>query len=522
MEIAPTIRGVRDGVVLVEYPGASDEEANREAVALAGTLRGRGAPGILDAIPAARTLLVLFDPDRVAPDRMVAAIREAGTAALEAAPEARLFRIPVAYGGAFGPDLGELARERGLSEEEFARRHAAAEHRVAFLGFAPGFPYLTGLPAALRAPRLPSPRPRVAEGTVAIAAGYTGIYPGSTPGGWRLIGRTSVPLFDPDSEPPALLSAGDAVRFEAVRAEDLPAAPARAAAGPRGRPVLRALTPGVFASVQGGPRFGLGSSGVPAGGAMDTATLARANDLVGNAAGEAGLEIALVGPELEALDAVAVAIAGADLGAEWNGRPAPVGEAFRMSRGDRLRLGRARLGARAYLAVAGGLEAPHATRRVEAGGVLTLAPRARGPADHERASAPTDVSGELRLRVAPGLQLERFASGAFERFLASAWRVSAASDRRGLRLEGPVLGQAEPPEIPPEGVVFGSIQVPGEGLPIVLGPDGPVTGGYPKIATVLGPDLPLLGQAAPGAILRFAAFPSAEPPAPRGSTMGLP
>ncbi len=390
-----------------------------------------------------------------------------------------------------------------MPEEEFARRHAAAQYRVAFIGFAPGFPYMAGLPEELRAPRLPTPRPRVAAGSVAIAAAYSGIYPAETPGGWRLIGRTSVPLFDPAAEPPALLAAGDAVRFEGIRSEDLPAARPRERAAPRGRPILRVHAAGVFSSVQAAPRHGLGSCGVPAGGAMDTASLARANGLVGNGTGEGALEIALVGPELESLGESTVAIAGADFAAEWNGRPAPFEEPFRIVAGDRLRFGRARSGARAYLALAGGLEIPFGTRRIGAGEVVTLAP---GPSGLTGAGAtPVDLSRELRLRVVPGPQSGHFAPGALERFLTEAWPISPTSDRRGLRLEGEALAHARPPEIAPEGAVFGSIQVPGEGLPIVLGPDGPVTGGYPKIATIIGPDLPLLGQAAPGALLRFSA-----------------
>jgi len=499
----PSLVDVRDGVLLVEYPEASEEVANRAAVLLARRLTGGAQPGILDAIPAARSLLVIFDGRRLSRGRLGRELSRLFSDPSDGAATGRLIRIPVAYGGPFGPDLGELARQRGMPEMEFARRHAAAQYRVAFIGFAPGFPYMVGLPEELRAPRLPSPRPRVAAGSVAIAAAYSGIYPAETPGGWRLIGRTSVPLFDPAAEPPALLAAGDAVRFEGVRSEDLPVPRPNEPSIPRGRPILRVRTAGVFSSVQAAPRYGLGPSGVPAGGAMDTASLARANALVGNGKGQGALEISLVGPELESLGEATVAIAGADFSAEWNGRPAPFGEPFRIATGDRLRFGRVRSGARAYLALAGGLEVSFGTRRIGAGEVVGLG---LGPLGLVGADAtPVDFSQELRLRVVPGPQSGHFAPDALERFLTQGWRVSPTSDRRGLRLEGESLVHARPPEIAPEGVVFGSIQVPGGGSPIVVGPDGPVTGGYPKIATVVGPDLPRLGQAAPGAVLRFSA-----------------
>jgi antagonist of KipI len=417
-------------------------------------------------------------------------------------------RIPVAYGGAAALDLAELARAGFLTEEEFARRHAAAEYRVAFIGFAPGFAYLEGLAPELHAPRLSSPRPRVVAGAVGIGGSYTGIYPAAMPGGWRLIGQTSVRLFDPEAARPALLSPGDVVRFERVRAEELaplpPAAPPRRA---QGRPAFRVVAPGLFATIQGAPRYGLAGSGIPSGGAMDLRSLARANALLGNEGDAPALEIALAGPELEALAAIDVAIAGADFQTDLDGRPAPAG-VLRIAAGSRLRFRTARRGARCYLAVAGGfvetLRPGEPSRRIEAGEELAsrLASSSGRPVGHPEGLAS---AGETLLRAIPGPQAHHFPEAAMDRFLSIPWRVSSVSDRRGLRLEGEPLPHARAPEISPEGSVPGSIQVPGSGAPIVLGPDGPVTGGYPKIATVIETDLALLGQAAPGDVLRFRA-----------------
>jgi allophanate hydrolase subunit 2 len=172
-----------------------------------------------------------------------------------------------------------------------------------------------------------------------------------------------------------------------------------------------------------------------------------------------------------------------------------------------LRFPRARHGARAYLAVEGGVvdagRPGEPARRLEAGDVLA---REDAPSPARRAvrgRPALQPPGELVLRVLPGPQREHFAAVALDRFVSEPWRVTPVSDRRGLRLEGKRLEHAGPVEIAPEGTVAGSVQVPGDGLPIVLGPDGPVTGGYPKIATVIESDLPLLGQAGPGAVLRF-------------------
>lgn len=124
-----------------------------------------------------------------------------------------LHEISVAYGGAYGPDLLEMARRAGMSEADYIDSHAAAEYSVAFLGFQPGFPYLRGLPSAMHAPRRASPRIRVAAGSVAIGGAYTGIYPANGPGGWQIIGRTEAALFDPQRKAPALMMPGDRVRF---------------------------------------------------------------------------------------------------------------------------------------------------------------------------------------------------------------------------------------------------------------------------------------------------------------------
>jgi KipI family sensor histidine kinase inhibitor len=517
--IPTLLRDVRDGVVLLDLPEASDEEANQACVALAARLRGRKTPGLRDAVPGARSLLIAFDPLRLS----AATLRDLVGGALAAEPdaharaEARTLVVPVVYDG---PDLEELARAAGISSAELARRHAGGEYRVAFLGFAPGFAYLTGLAPELHAPRLRVPRTRVPAGSVAIGGPYTGVYPETSPGGWRLVGRSGLRLLDPGAEPPALLRAGDRVRFESVGAQNLPRpAPARTpprdeAREPRGAPVLRVLSPGLAATVQGSPGEGLGSSGIPSGGAVDPLSLARANAVVGNAPGAAGLEMGLLGCQIEVLQDTVLAFGG-EVEAEWNGRPAAPETALAVAAGDRLRIGRVRRGVWAYLAVRAGLEplarfAPQP--RLTAGDVLTGFEGSRAgsgsgaPPPHADAAidAGADSAREIRLRVMPGPESDTFDESELARFLGSAWRVSTECDRRGLRLEGaPPLAHRAAPEIPPSGTVPGTIQVPGGGLPIVLGPDGPVTGGYPRIATVIGADLPLLGRAAPGVVLRW-------------------
>ncbi|AXB48631.1 5-oxoprolinase subunit B family protein [Amycolatopsis albispora] len=192
--------------VLVDLAGAG------EVLGLDAVLAADPPDGVEEVVPAARTVLVRFDPRRTTFERLV---EELGGRPLEP-PESRRgaeLVVPVSYDGA---DLAEVAARTGLSEDEVVRRHTGAEYRVAFCGFAPGFGYLTGLPPELHLPRRGSPRVRVPAGAVAVAGEYTAVYPHPSPGGWHLLGRTPLAVWDADREPPNLLAPGTTVRFRAT------------------------------------------------------------------------------------------------------------------------------------------------------------------------------------------------------------------------------------------------------------------------------------------------------------------
>ncbi|HMA17675.1 MAG TPA: 5-oxoprolinase subunit PxpB [Thermoanaerobaculia bacterium] len=511
-------RDVSEGSLLVEFPEAPDAEANRTAVELAARLTARPGRELFDVIPGARTLYLSFDPRMIGREALLRRVRRAADEPPAISSESRVFRIPVAYGGENGPDLATLAWDRGIDPEEFARRHEGAEYRVAFLGFSPGFAYLTGLPAELATPRRDTPRPRVPEGSVAIGGPYTAVYPTESPGGWRLIGRSSVRLFDPLASPPALLRAGDRVRFERITDHELARRIAAArhpapAAVLDGEPVFAAVAPGLFTSVQGGPRHGLGAWGVPAGGAMDAATLRRGNAIVGNPPEAAALEVTLSGPELRVLDDAVACVAGGDFQVRCNGKLLELDTPFEVKAGDHLAFGYARRGARAYLCVRAGLverRPGEPLKRLARGDVVARGRAAeRVYATHPRMQ-DAGGNGVRILRVLAGPQSAIFPAAATDVFFSATYRVSPESDRRGIRLDGPAVELRRPSDIPPEGTALGAIQVPAAGLPIVLGPDRPVTGGYAKIATVIRRDWPLLAQAPPGTAVRFRAVTLAE------------
>ena len=202
-----------------------DAQLNRQALALAARVAAAAPPWLRDVVPAYASVAVFFDPQAF-DGNAHAQVRQALQALLqpgagdagEDAP--RPVEIPVCYGGEHGPDLETAARELGLNPTELAQRHSAGRYRVAMIGFASGFPYLIGLDPALALPRLATPRTRVPAGSVAVGGAQTGVYPRDSAGGWRLLGRTPLRLFDAQRAVPSLLAPGDAVVFRAIDAAE--------------------------------------------------------------------------------------------------------------------------------------------------------------------------------------------------------------------------------------------------------------------------------------------------------------
>ncbi len=217
----PVIRYLGDRGLLVELGSGIDPAVNRRVQQLQQRLAHENIGGVVETVPAYRSLLVVYDPLQAAPE--VLKRRIAGLCRFDAAapPEERdIFEIPVVYGGEEGPDLDAVAAYHGLAREDVIRLHSGRVYRVYMIGFTPGYPYMGELPEALNTPRRDTPRTHIPKGSVAIAQRQTGIYPVVSPGGWQIIGRTKVVLFDARRETPSLLSMGDQVRFIPVSAEE--------------------------------------------------------------------------------------------------------------------------------------------------------------------------------------------------------------------------------------------------------------------------------------------------------------
>lgn len=221
-----------DTSLSVEFGNEISEEISRKVRAFRLALEKAGVPGIVETVPTYRSLMIHYDPAviRYGPlrDRLEHLLTEA-----EAAPllPGTVLEIPVLYGGDMGPDLSFVAAHAGLSEEEVIRIHSGADYLIYMLGFTPGFAYLGGMSERIAAPRLTEPRVLIPAGSVGIAGTQTGVYPIDSPGGWRLIGRTPVKMYDPKREKPFLAEAGQYVRFTPVTQEEYDAILREAEAG---------------------------------------------------------------------------------------------------------------------------------------------------------------------------------------------------------------------------------------------------------------------------------------------------
>ena len=212
-----TVHPVGDSALLAVFEQRVAPEIGAAVAALNTRVLAANIPGVGETVPAFASLMVTYDPLTTDYDTVAAAVQKLADApdADGAAESGKLVTIPVCYGGEFGPDLPFVAQHAGLSEEEVIALHAGRDYRIYMLGFLPGFPYLGGLDERLFTPRLPTPRTAIPAGAVGIGGEQTGIYPIASPGGWQLIGRTPLKLFDPEVGT-LPYAAGDRIRFKPI------------------------------------------------------------------------------------------------------------------------------------------------------------------------------------------------------------------------------------------------------------------------------------------------------------------
>lgn len=530
------VRPVGTRAVLAELSGLQD------VLALQALLLEAPLPGQLDVLAAAETVMIKAESPSAA-RRMAALLLDMDLTA-PAHSAGSLVVIDTVYDG---DDLAEVAELTGLGKGGVIAAHSGQVWTVAFGGFAPGFGYMVGENQVLEVPRRNSPRTAVPAGSVALAGNYSAVYPRSSPGGWQLIGRTGASMWDLSRPQPALARPGDRVQFRPVREvvaiapaavsdaaqqEVAEAAGASAGAGPQVAG-LRILSPGLQSLIQDLGRQGHAALGVSAAGALDRASLRRANRLVGNGSSAAAVETVAGGLRVEAVGDQVLAVTGApapltvespsDAGESGWQRTVPAATAFALLDGEVLTMGAPESGFRSYLAIRGGADvaAVLGSRSTDTMSGIGPAPLAAGqllPAGRVTDSGVVGNpelqpefpgAGITELEIVPGPRDDWFDDAALASLCSQSWQVTPQSNRVGMRLKGEPLRRSRDGELPSEGTVAGAIQIPPEGLPVLFLADHPITGGYPVIGVVTDEHMDRAAQVPIGGSIRFRIAPHA-------------
>ena len=496
-----------------------------ETLALFASLQNDPIEGIEETVPAARTLMIRFRPEKIGSEALAARLASRDLSA-KIAPSDNLVEIPVRYNG---EDLADVAELTGLSIEEVIRRHTESEFTVAFCGFAPGFGYLVGGDPALHVPRRQSPRTRIPADSVALAGAFSGVYPQNSPGGWQIIGTTPVKMWDIDREPGALFQPGYRVRFfdmdKAGRSVDIPAPTQREKGQTKDGPhfeVLAAPMPAIFQDLG---RFGQTGQGVSASGALDRGAFNAANRIVGNPVNTPCLELTLGGFSFRSTSRAVIGTAGAPcpitVTAADRSFVAKAHAPVSLEAGDVVTFGQPSKGMRCYLAVRGGFDvepvlgsfatdtlAVVGPEPVGAGAILPLKGETSGLSSVSIDEVPAfepPVTGEVvTLDVVLGPRTDWFTQRGIETLTGQLWQVTPQSNRVGIRLSGDVpVERKDSAELPSEGTATGAIQIPHSGQPVLFLADHPMTGGYPVIGAVAEYHLDLAGQIPVNAKIKF-------------------
>lgn len=511
---------MRDGYVLFELAGLD------ETLALHAAMEASPTPGVLEIIPAARTLMIAFDPIELKTEALIGIVHSRLSA--DRAPQSgTVIDIPVLYDG---EDLQDVSSLLGISVEEIIDRHTASDFKVAFTGFAPGFAYLSGGDAGLTVPRRSSPRTHVPAGSVAIAGEFSGVYPKASPGGWQLLGRTPVAMFDLGRNPASLLQPGYRVKFRQIskqefeylqRSQQTKTAPSTTEIA---APCLEIKAAPLPVLLQDLGRRGKAKLGVSVSGAADRASFRRANRIVGNPVNTPALEIPPTGASFMSLGESVVVICGAAIQAEVKsacGEHISIrqGQPVALNDGDIVTIAPTPQGMRSYLAARGGFLAPRIIDSVSSDTLAEIgtAPLKAGDGvgirtanngfvvsqDDLPAVQLPKAGDTVSLDVTMGPRTDWFTKEAVQSFLSQDWLVTPQASRVGIRLEGEPLARAITMELPSEATLHGAIQVPASGQPVLFLVDHPLTGGYPVIANIAEHHLDLAAQVPPGARIRF-------------------
>lgn len=521
----PRIYPLSETAMSIEWGNTIDEAINAQVHGFDRMLQQKPFSGLTGTVPAYTTLTVFYDAALIAkengnPFLFVSTWLE--NLLTETEPDGlsneHTVMIPVCFDEEMGIDLEWLATAHQLTKEAVIEIFLQQEYRVYMMGFLPGFAYMGSVDDAIATPRKATPRPRVEAGAVGIAGKQTGIYPLPSPGGWQIIGRTPLTMFDPERPEPFLLKAGDKVRYKAIDAKAFMRLKEETQTMKVEQQDIAdavVIRPGVFSTFQDMGRPGFGCYGIPVSGAMDAESYALANALLGNSRSAAAIECTMGGLTLQFNTTTQLAITGAGEAYINNIRVThdqPIG----VQQNDCLEIRFNNNGMRTYLAVKGGFSTPlimgsrSCCNRSNIGTVLQ-----KGTALYFEQGIPDRIQQPVNaitktvhqeqnlIRVMAGPEMDWLGTSCIDQFFTAAYLLSNRCDRMGYQLQGEPLLPADQRALLSTAVIPGTIQLTPNGQLIILMHDCQTTGGYPRVAQVAAADLPVLAQLKPGNQVRF-------------------
>lgn len=522
-------------------------------------LMTKDMPEIIEIVPTYCAVSIYFDEKSASPELIKKIALEvlekmddeegSGVRAGEGdLPEGgRIISIPVCYEDQeFAPDLEKVCAHAKMTKEEVIRLHSASEYLIYMMGFLPGFPYLGGMDESLNTPRLESPRTKIPAGSLAIGGAQTGLYPVESPGGWNIIGRTPLKLFDLSRNPQFLYRAGDKIRFMPVSRHEFDhfdedrwmkeefgalATATAASTAPCKKETfacgggIKILAAGLLTTVQDSGTRGYQKYGISQSGAMDQISFRLANMLCENDENAACLETTLSGPDISFVNECDFVLTGAVFeAATLDGQNIEMNKKYHAAAGSKLSCGIASKGLRSYIAFSGGILVPelfgsrstnlksksggYYGRKLESGDQLALGYKKEGRAPGQNAVEPGEAEvtvfpGEiLTLKCQKSSQTDFFDEECLKRFTSLVYTIAPQSDRMGIRFTGESLNCGKT-DIISDAIPLGAVQITSAGLPVVMASDRQTTGGYAKIACVKKESMCCLAQAIPGTKVRF-------------------
>lgn len=505
---------------------------SEQTMSLYHSLRHQPHPYMTELVPAARTIMVYFQHRMINHARLIQWIQSQHFSLYEKRQSKQII-IDVVYQGW---DLVSLATSLGIEVSTLIKRHTEAQWHVGFIGFAPGFAYLTSPTTPFGSvPRLDTPRKKIPAGAVALAGEYSGIYPKESPGGWQIIGQTESTMWDIHRNPPALLLPGDEVIFNDITHQPTQVTVPRQFDGLEKIAVeqasnidkpcaaMQVIETGLLSVFQDLGRPQLTHWGVGESGAMDRQAAIDANQIVGNPAHAIVIEILNGGFRAVIEQALVIAVTGAEselmIRDQQGVKCSEVTyQAVALEQGDEIYIRPPKVGLRNYLAIRGGIEVEKVFGSASYDSLAHLGPQAlqkqqmiyrsnavtQAVQIHVVAPYRPRVDEVTQIEVVLGPRTDWFTAESRGLFLKQLWQVTADNHRIGIKLTGSIpLKRLNHSELASEATCTGAIQVPTDGQPVIFMRDHPLTGGYPVIANICPQHIDVIAQLAVGSFIQF-------------------